>query len=77
MKAIRLHAFGGPENLTLEEVETPSLQPGEVLIRNRAAGVNPIDWKTCSGGGASGAIGELPFTPGWECAGTITAVGPA
>ena len=76
MKAIRLHAFGGPENLTLEEVETPSLQPGEVLIRNRAAGVNPIDWKTCSGGGASGAIGELPFIPGWECAGTITAVGP-
>lgn len=75
MKAIRLHAFGGPENLSLEEVETPVPAPGEVLIRNRAAGVNPIDWKTCSGGGASGAIGELPFIPGWECAGTVEALG--
>ncbi|KEA62427.1 Bifunctional protein: zinc-containing alcohol dehydrogenase [Marinobacterium lacunae] len=75
MKAIRLHAFGGPENLTLEEVDTPIPARGEVLIRNRAAGVNPIDWKTCSGGGASAFIGELPYIPGWECAGTIEALG--
>jgi NADPH:quinone reductase-like Zn-dependent oxidoreductase len=75
MKAIRLHAFGGPENLTLEAVDTPTPARGEVLIRNRAAGVNPIDWKTCSGGGASAFIGELPFVPGWECAGTVAAVG--
>lgn len=75
MKAIRLHAFGEPDNLTLEEVNTPTPEPGEVLIRTQAAGVNPIDWKTCSGGGASAAIGELPFIPGWECAGTVAAVG--
>ncbi|MBV1789269.1 NADP-dependent oxidoreductase [Marinobacterium sp. D7] len=75
MKAIRLHAFGGPENLSLDEVDTPVPAPGEVLIRNRAAGVNPIDWKTCSGGGASAFIGELPYIPGWECAGTVEALG--
>lgn len=77
MKAIRLHAFGGPANLCLEEVAQPQPGPGEVLLRNRAAGVNPIDWKTCSGGGASAAIGELPFIPGWECAGTVVATGSA
>lgn len=75
MKAIRLHAFGGAENLTLDEVEIPQPGRGEVLIRNRAAGINPIDWKTCAGGGASAAIGELPFIPGWECAGTVDKVG--
>lgn|SRR5690554_1456273 len=75
MKAIRIHAFGGPENLQLDELEQPRPGPGEVLIRNRAAGVNPIDWKTCSGGGASGFIESLPFCPGWECAGTVTALG--
>lgn len=75
MKAIRLHAFGGPENLRLEEVDQPCPGAGEVLLRNRAAGVNPIDWKTCAGGGASAFIGELPFIPGWECAGTVVAVG--
>lgn len=75
MKAIRLHAFGGPENLSLEEIDTPAPARGEVLVRNRAAGVNPIDWKTCSGGGASAFIGELPYTPGWEFAGTVDSVG--
>ncbi|GGC10055.1 NADPH:quinone reductase [Marinobacterium zhoushanense] len=75
MKAIRLHAFGGPDNLSLDEVAPPVAARGEVLIRNRAAGVNPIDWKTCSGGGASAFIGELPYIPGWECAGTVEAVG--
>ncbi len=75
MKAIRIHAFGGPENLQLEEVDRPAPGPGEVLIRNHAAGVNPIDWKTCAGGGASPFIESLPFCPGWEFAGTVEALG--
>lgn len=75
MKAIRIHAFGGPENLQLDEVDSPRPGPGEVLIRNRAAGVNPIDWKTCSGGGASAFIDALPFCPGWEFAGSVAALG--
>ncbi len=75
MKAIRIHAFGGPDNLQLDEVDSPRPGPGEVLIRNRAAGVNPIDWKTCSGGGASAFIDALPFCPGWEFAGSVAVLG--
>lgn len=75
MKAIRIHSFGGPEALTFEEIPEPALNPGEVLVRTRAAGVNPIDWKTCSGGGASPFIGDLPFVPGWEFSGIVEASG--
>lgn len=75
MKAIRIHAFGGPEILQQDQLEQPKPGPGEVLIHNRAAGVNPIDWKTCAGGGASSFIEALPFCPGWEFAGRIEALG--
>ncbi len=75
MKAIRIHTFGGPEALIYEEVAEPQLKAGEVLVKSHAAGVNPIDWKTCSGGGAAPFIGELPFTPGWEFSGTVLACG--
>jgi len=43
MKAIRVHEFGGPEVLRLEEVATPKPSSGEVLVRIHAAGVNPYD----------------------------------
>jgi NADPH:quinone reductase len=43
MKAIRVHEFGGPEVLKLEEVVTPKPSAGEVLVRIHAAGVNPYD----------------------------------
>ncbi|WP_410586415.1 NADP-dependent oxidoreductase [Amycolatopsis sp. lyj-23] len=44
MKAIRLHEFGGPQVLRLDEVPVPAPGPGEVLVRVRAVGVNPPDW---------------------------------
>ena len=44
MKAIRLHEFGGPEVLQLDEITTPVLKSGEVLVRVHAAGINPPDW---------------------------------
>ena len=43
MKAIRVHEFGGPEVLKLEEVGTPKPSAGEVLVRIHAAGINPYD----------------------------------
>ena len=43
MKAIRVHEFGGPEVLKLEEVPTPKLSAGQVLVRIHAAGVNPYE----------------------------------
>ena len=71
MKAIQITQFGSNEVLSYAEVDEPQLNSGQVLIKNHAAGVNPIDWKTCSGGGAAPFIGELPFIPGWEFSGTI------
>jgi NADPH2:quinone reductase len=75
MKAIRIHAFGGPEAIVYEDVAEPQLKAGEVLVKTAAAGVNPIDWKTCNGGGAAAFIGDLPFIPGWEFSGQVIACG--
>jgi NADPH2:quinone reductase len=44
MKAVRLHAFGGPDVLVYEEAPKPDVRPGEVLVRVRAVGLNPPDW---------------------------------
>lgn len=74
MKAIRIHAFGDTSNLQLEDLPLPAPGAGEVRVRNQACGVNPIDWKTCSGGGAAPFIGDLPFVPGWEFSGIVDAV---
>lgn len=74
MKAIQISQFGSNDALTYTELAKPELNSGEVLIKNKAAGVNPIDWKTCSGGGAAPFIGDLPFVPGWEFAGTVDTV---
>jgi NADPH:quinone reductase len=73
MKAIQVHQFGGPEVLTVHEV--PTLKPGrgEVLVRVRAAGVNPYD--TYMRNGTYAVKPTLPYTPGSDAAGTIEAVG--
>ncbi len=73
MKAIQVHQFGGPEVLALHEVPTPKPGPGEVLVRVRAAGVNPYD--TYMRAGAYPVKPALPYTPGSDAAGTIEAVG--
>ncbi len=44
MKAVRIHAFGGPEVLVYEDAPKPELKPGEVLVRVHAVGINPPDW---------------------------------
>ena len=44
MKAVRQHKFGGPEVLVYEDAPVPKLNPGEVLIRVHAVGLNPPDW---------------------------------
>ncbi len=72
MKAIRIHAFGGPEALVLEEIDDPTPGPGQVRIRVRASGVNPVDTYI-----RSGLYGPrtFPFTPGSDAAGEIDAIG--
>jgi NADPH2:quinone reductase len=73
MKAILVKEFGGPEVLRLEEV--PDLKPGQgqVLVRLEAAGVNPVETYVRSG--TYGTKPPLPYTPGADGAGVVTAVG--
>jgi NADPH2:quinone reductase len=73
MKAIRVHRFGGPEVLQLEEVEAPTPGPGQVLLQAQAIGVNPVE--TYQRSGSNPAL-KLPWTPGTDAAGTIASVGP-
>ncbi len=73
MKAILLERLD-LDQLSVQQQPVPALKSGEVRVRTAACGVNPIDWKTCSGGGAAPFIGELPFIPGWELSGTVDAV---
>jgi NADPH:quinone reductase-like Zn-dependent oxidoreductase len=69
MRAIRMHEFGGPNVLIEETVPRPVPGPGHVLVRVRAIGVNPYEWKLRKGMFPSGVT--LPLTPGSEIAGTI------
>ena len=73
MKAIRVHEFGPPEVMRLEDV--PDLRPGagQVVVRVKAVGVNPADTYTRSGTYARKPT--LPYTPGVDGAGVIEAVG--
>jgi NADPH2:quinone reductase len=77
MHAIRLHAFGPPENLRYEEVDDPRPGPGQARIAVAACGVHLID-TALRAGRAMGPLPlpELPTIPGREVAGVVDAVGP-
>lgn len=74
MKAVRFHAYGGPGVLVVEQIAVPSPGKGELLVRVKAAGVNPVDWKLRAGGGKRLGL-TLPFVPGFDVAGTVVATG--
>jgi NADPH:quinone reductase len=71
MKAIRVHAAGGPEALKLDDIPAPSPKAGEALVKVDAAGLNYIDVYFRTGMYKA----ELPLTIGMEAGGTVTAVG--
>ena len=74
MKAIRVHEFGDPEVMRLEEIPDPQPGPGQVVVAVKAAGVNPVDTYF-----RSGRYGPrpMPFTPGMDAGGLVEAVGEA
>ncbi|WP_416961524.1 NADP-dependent oxidoreductase [Streptomyces sp. Agncl-13] len=72
MRVITQHTLGGPEVLEVAEVERPAPRANEILIRVRAAGLNPTDWKHRATGGF---LGEPPFVLGWDVSGVVEAVG--
>jgi len=73
MKAIRAHSFGGSDVLQLDDVDDPVPGPGEVVVDVRAAGVNPAD--TYMRNGTYAIVPDLPYVPGGDAGGVISAVG--
>lgn len=73
MKSIRIHRFGGPEVMRIEEVAVPKPGDDELLVQVRAASVNPVDYKTRDGDYLP--EDKLPVTLGRDIAGTIAEVG--
>ena len=73
MKAICVHEFGEPKVMKLEDVPAPKAGPGQVVVRVKAVGVNPVD--TYIRSGAFPQRAALPYTPGMDAAGIIEAVG--
>ena len=75
MRAVIQQTFGGPEVLQVSDVPKPVPLPTEVLVRVRAAGINPVDWQTREGAGMAQVLGVPPFVLGWDVAGVVEAVG--
>jgi NADPH:quinone reductase-like Zn-dependent oxidoreductase len=76
MRAIRIHQYGGPDQLRLEQVPRPPPTGGEVLVRVKSAGVDPVDWKIRSGFLKDWRPVSFPWIPGGEGAGVVEEVGP-
>jgi NADPH:quinone reductase-like Zn-dependent oxidoreductase len=77
MRAIAVNEWGGRERMELLELEPPPVAPDGVLVRVRAAGLNPVDYKVREGHLAGAFPHHFPVVLGWDVAGTVEAVGPA
>jgi NADPH2:quinone reductase len=73
VKAIVVREFGDPDVMRVEDVPNPAPGPGQLLVRIRAVGVNPVD--TYVRKGAYSRRPKLPYTPGADAAGVVQAVG--
>jgi len=75
MQAITTNRYGGPETLELTEIDDPKVGPDSVLVRVKAAGVNPVDWKIVAGYLDPILNVHFPLVPGWDVSGVVEAVG--
>ncbi|RJT39399.1 NADP-dependent oxidoreductase [Mesorhizobium waimense] len=74
MRAIVQNSVGGPDVLVIADRPDPSPKAGEVLVRVKAAGINPVDGAVRAG--YFPLLGEPPFILGWDISGTVEALGP-
>ena len=74
MKAVRIHEFGGPEVMHLEDLPTPDPGFGEILVEIHASSVNPVDYKIRNG--VYLGADKLPLTLGRDIAGEVCHCGP-
>ncbi|MEU1247165.1 NADP-dependent oxidoreductase [Micromonospora arida] len=77
MRAVSYAEFGGPEVLHVAEVPVPEPGPGQVRARVAASVVHPVDLMVRSGRFPAPLPTGLPYTPGWDVAGSVDAVGPS
>ncbi|MET8452138.1 NADP-dependent oxidoreductase [Streptomyces sp. NPDC005209] len=75
MKAITLERYGSSDDLRLIDLPDPKVAPGEVLVRVKAAGVNPVDWKLAAGYLDPIMEVRFPLISGWDVAGVVERVG--
>jgi NADPH:quinone reductase-like Zn-dependent oxidoreductase len=75
MKAVRIHAFGGPEMLKCEDIAPPRPKAGELLVKVAGAGINPVDYKIRQGGYPKVNAAQLPITLGRDIAGIVESGG--
>ena len=71
MKAIRIHDYGGPEQLRYEDAPVPQPSEGQVLVRVQAASINPIDYKLASGAFRQIMPLNFPWIPGGDFSGVV------
>jgi NADPH2:quinone reductase len=75
MKAIAINEFGGPDKLQLMDPPLPEVKENEILVKIKAAGVNPVDWKIREGYIKDLFPYEFPIILGWDAAGIVEQVG--
>jgi alcohol dehydrogenase len=75
MQAYVLRRYGGSDAMELTDVPRPNPAPGEILVRVRTAGLNPVDWKIREGKLRVVQRYRLPVVAGNECAGTVESLG--
>ena len=75
IRAVRIHRYGGPEVLQLDDIPAPTPSPGEVVVAVHATSVNPVDWLVRDGGAKSFVKVKFPVILGCDLAGEIAAVG--
>src|SRR5919112_5069056 len=77
MRAIAINEWGGRDRMELMDIDPPPVAPDGVLVRVRAAALNPVDYKVREGRLAGAFPAHFPLVLGWDAAGVVEKVGPA